>query len=322
MSKNTKRVLEGMGFKTDANETFSLERSLSAIQEVPFDTVFNMNRGMELVPINATIQLPEGAADYKFNIMDPAGEANFIANGALDFADADVKTVEETVKILDFGASYFFTHQDLQRAAMNNFQLDSARARAAAMAMNKKKDSILAIGDAERGVFGLANNPNVSISQAAAAAAGSNPTEWNDAEKTAAEVLDDLLQLVKDVNGDRDIGQFQADTLVLSPDRFEEIRKRFMSVDNTESVLTTFNRLCPEVQVLKWSRLSLADAAGTGPRAILYSRDPLVVEAFMPVAMDQRGPQERALNFHVFLFARLSGVAIRYPFAVRYMDAI
>ena len=320
-NKRTLKVLEEIGFKADSNETFSLERSLSAVQAVPYDTVFNMNRGMELVPINASIQLPEGAADYKYNIMNPAGEAKFIANGALDFPDADAYLEEETVKILDFGQSYFFTHQDLQRAQMNGFQLDSARARVAAMAMNNKKDSILAIGDVNRGVYGLANNPNVSISQAAAAAGGGFAPAWDAADKTSAEILTDMLNLIKNTNGDRDIGMWEVDTLVLPPSHFEIVASRFLSVDNTETVLSAFRRIRPEVNVVKWSRLADASATG-GQRAIAYKKDPAVLEAFMPVSLDQRGPQERALNFHVYLFARLSGVAIRYPFAVRYLDAI
>lgn len=318
-NKRTKKVLEDLGYKTDANETFSLERSLSAIQEIPFETKFNMSRGLELIPVNATIQLPEGARDYKFNIKDPKFKAKLISNGADDFPESDVILSEETVQIVDYGEAYHYTLQDLQRSAMNNFQLDGERAMAAAMAMNHFRDEFLAIGNSDLGITGFANNANVGNTDAAAAAAGANDPAWNGADKVPSEILQDLLNLVAACNGDRDIGEFTCDTLVLPPEHFEILASRFMSVDNTETVLSAFRRIRPEVSVLKWSRLADADGS-SGPRAVAYARNPQVLEAFAPVMLDQRGPQERALSFRVYLYGRISGVAVRYPFAMRYMD--
>jgi hypothetical protein len=75
-------------------------------------------------------------------------------------------------------------------------------------------------------------------------------------------------------------------------------------------------------EVVSWNKLALADAAGTGPRAICYTKAPEVLTLEIPQEYEQFPPQPKNLSFYVPAHARCAGVIIYYPIAVGYMDGL
>ena len=93
---------------------------------------------------------------------------------------------------------------------------------------------------------------------------------------------------------------------------------------NTDTtVLQLFLQQSPWVdQVIPWHKLALADAGGTGPRAVAYQLDRRVLEFEVPMELEFLDPQVENFTFKVPSRLKTAGVNIHYPLAVAYMDGI
>ena len=75
-------------------------------------------------------------------------------------------------------------------------------------------------------------------------------------------------------------------------------------------------------RIESWNKLALADAAGTGPRAVCYKRDPEVLELVIPQEYEELPPQPKGFMYDIPCHARCGGVVVYYPLAMAYMDGL
>ena len=162
---------------------------------------------------------------------------------------------------------------------------------------------------------GIANNTNVTL-------VTPDTGTWSTA--TAEQILADMFK--------QDAALVTASKEVFVPDtRLVDIatynlhaNKRVTTTGDTHTtVLEAYLRTSPWItEVISWNKLATANAAGNGPRTIVYKRDPEVLTLEIPQEFEQFQPQAKNMVFQVACHARIGGVIIYYPIGINYMDGI
>lgn len=298
--------------RMDANETALFARQLEEIDVKIYDVEYPEFKGTKLVPVRAAA---EGADYYAYRSRDKVGVAELITNYADDLPTVNMFGKEEKLPIKSFGASYLYSVQDLRAAQMAGWQMESDFGEVAKKAIAARIDETIWFGNSKVGITGLANNPDVLLV---------TPTNGSWATQTdPSKTLDDMLLFEQDAYN-ASSGIEMPDAMLLPQVRYAYIASHPLSKTNPDvTILDYFLKKSQFVKSIEadW-RLNLANAAGNGPRAICYKRDPSKLEAIVPFEFKQSAPQLSNLAFKVPCEGRCGGVAIKYPGSVKYMDGI
>ncbi len=293
----------------DANETATFARQLEDIDAQLYRVQYPTLKGSLLVPVKADID--PGAEQYTYRIMDYAGTASVIANYADDLPRSDIQGREVKNNLFGIGAAYGYSLQDLRRSKFTGLGLEVERAMAAREVLARKHDAIIATGDSGMGVTGFLNNADVQLVTAAFG-------NWIGGTATADQVTQDLFKMERTIITDSK-GVEMPDTLVLPPSLYAYAST--VRIANTEvSALEYFLKKSSGIKsVDQWYPLETA-GAGSVPRIVAYTRNPMKLQALMPLEFNQSAPEARNLAFVINCDGRAGGVIFRYPGSARYMD--
>lgn len=296
---------------TDASETMVFARQLETIKNRVFEKKYAELKGRQLVPFSY-----EGGAASEFltyRVWDFYGMAKVVSNYATDFPMVDASASEYFVKYVDIGASYGYSVMDLRQAAKAGVALTDRKAMAARRVIELGIDDAVSVGIPQAKTYGLANHPNVSLQTLPTGtwASASGENILIDLNSILTDVLDDTLEI------------FAIDTLVMSTAAFRLISTKLLNSANGSNitVLEAFKAQNPGVTVMSWTRLNLANAAGTNGRMIAYKRDSEVLEFEMGQEFEIFPAEQHGLMLTHVCKARVGGVVIHHPLAVRYVDA-
>lgn len=310
-----RRIIDASGItqamRLDANETALFARQLEQIDATLYDKQYPENLGMQIVPVKTDID--PGAETLTYRVMDYAGKAQPIANYADDLPRIDVFGAEVSVKMYSWGESYTYSMQDLRRARMSGLQIEARKAEYARQVMARTLDEVIFSGHTQLGITGFVNNASVPLV---------TPTTGSWATATGDQILADLLKLERSIM-DATNGIETPDTLVLPANRYHILQTKVMGAGYETTVLDLFKRRAEGIrEVVKSYRLNTADAAGTGPRVVAFTRRPDKLEALVPIEFEQFPPEVRNLAWNVNCHARCGGVAVHYPYSMAYMDGV
>jgi hypothetical protein len=300
-------------FRADSKYTAVLERALDYVKTKTYDIVYPAFKARQLIPVDN--EAPAGAKTMTYQQWDAFGIANIISNFADDIELVDVLAEDFTVKLHPLGLGYSYSIEDLRASAMAGTQLDTKKASATRRGVEQKIENMGALGDDNVGAYGIGNNPNVSLV---------SPVTGTWSTATGAQMVADMLHLESQIiitNKET----FMPTTLLLditSHSRFNSTRISTTGDTNT-TALEAFLKSSQSVkEVVSWNKLATADAAGTGPRAVMYTKDPDVLGLLIPQEYEQFPPQARNYAFVVPAHAKCGGVAFYYPIAAAYMDGL
>lgn len=304
----------GLGdvIRNDAKFTAFLDKQLEFVKTETFDIVYPALKGRSLIPVNNSVNT--GATTITYRQWDGFGAAQIISNYADDLPNVDVKAEEFISKIQSIGDSYEWSIQDLRASAMTGAQLDTRRAATARMVIENKIEDVAALGDADGGLLGFFNQPNVPL---IAPITG----DWAGAA-TPLQIIADLNKLVNSIITTSK-QTFIPDTLVIDIAGHTILNSKPMSLtgDADKTVLKFFLDNNPYINNIEpWFKADLADAAGTGERMCAYMRSPTVLTQEIPQEYESFPPQATNLAFKVPNHARIGGVIVYYPIAMAYME--
>lgn len=300
--------------RNDANETATFTRKLEYVIARTYDKKYPDLRARDFLPVNS--EVPSGAESFVWRSFDYYGQARIIANFADDLPLVDIIAGEQAQILRSVGDGYHYSVQDLRQSAMAGTQLDAKRAQAARKVCENTVEKIAALGDSVSGLPGFLNNPNVTL----LTAPGDINGNWGAA--TPQQILDDLNTMVNKMV-ETTKGAFSPDTILLPLVKYNLISSKVMSVNDSRTILDVFLQNQKRVtSVDTWNMLDKADAAGTGPRAVVYQRDAEIVELVIPQEFEQFPPQPFNLAFKVPCHMRIGGVVVYYPLGVMYVDGI
>lgn len=300
----------------DANETAFLERELTQQREKWYEVQYAPNVAMTFVP-RATDIDPE-ALTYSTFVIDRAGRAKVIGNGANDIPRVDVKKDEILGKVHTIAVEYGFGLSELRTAARLGTRLEDWKGRAARAACDDEVDQMLARGETSTqttlGVTGLVNNAGVSVDT-------TSFTVWN-MNDTAEALYTELCRPASAINVTvKSSSLLLPDTMLLAPVNFDIVSQKRMGDGSDLTVLEYFKRNNPYIRnVFQWNKLATANAGGNGARALVYRKDPLILEGVVPLPFEQLPPQAKGLEITTICRSRAGGVRVYHPEAMLYLD--
>jgi hypothetical protein len=329
-SEGLQNVLAGMAHtrmylygddRLDANETALFGRQLEAISNLAREVRRPELKWRQFIPV--TTEAPPGAETWAYYLWDAFGMAEIVANYADDIRRVAITAQKVAFDIETYALGYDYSVLDIERAAMAGVNYRNRKSDAVRRGFELRFEKIAAFGQPGTSIRGLLNNPNVPLVLPKSVGGG---TIWGAGTKTPADVLDDLLAH-EDAILIATKGVERPNTLLLSLDKFRYIQKTALFTgagsDPKVTILSAFlERSASVTDVDWWLPLAKADSAGTGPRNIMYARDPQHVHMEMPLAPTELPPQAHNLALEVNSWCRNGGVAFEYPLSAAYMDGI
>ncbi|MFW6086149.1 MAG: major capsid family protein [Myxococcota bacterium] len=304
------------GVRMDDAQVAMLEQQLEQMKTRIYEVRFQEIKGRVFVPFNE--ETDRGAHSIAWEVLDSVGKAEIISGGDSD----DIPLVEtvarkESKLVYDIATGYRHTITDLWASAFAGKPLNDRRGRVARRAIELKIDDIVFNGIPQTDVQGLVNHDDVDDTTP-------DNGNWDDAARTYEEIAQDVALMVREtIEATGDV--FRPDTLGLPTNRFVHLAtKPVGSSGDGRTVLAALRDNLRELGVTRIESSNRLEGAGAGGthRAVLYLRDPEVLEFDLPLGFFQMPPERRGLGFITPVLSRCAGLTIHHPKAIRYMDGI
>jgi hypothetical protein len=301
----------GSQLRHDAAYSAILAQQLQFIEAEVYRQLYPELKAKELFPVDSTT--PSGAETTGYDMLTEFGAAALISNYADDLPLVDVMKERFVIKIQSYGDGYLYSIQDIRASQMSGMPLEQERANTARYVVEVKIEEVAAVGNKSAGIRGALNHPNVPLYVLP------NGT-WSSATANAiVEDLHSVVDQVLDANDDTVI----PDTMVLAPASYRYAAERRYTDGSAETALSAFRKDNAYIKnVIPWNRCKTADAAGTGPRCMVYKRDRKVISLDIPQPFEQFPPQADNLAFKVPCHVRVAGIKIKYPLGCGYADGM
>lgn len=308
--------MDAVAHHFDANETLFLKRQLEHIEKTVYEFKQRELRYRMYIPVNSSYN--PGATSITYRMLRLVGMFKVVANYAADLPRADAYMEESTQKVKTIAGSIGYNTQEIRSAQMAGVPLETYKAAALRRAAREKENSIAWTGDAQSGILGLLNNPNIPELAAGNGAAGTS--EWS--TKTADEIILDVSLAISKIRTQSN-GIHEANTVLMPRGQYDLIQGLPRSTYSDLTVLEFLKRTYPGVEfgVLE-TELDLAFTAGTEDGLIVYEKDREVLEMAIPLELKLYPIQAKNLEFTIPAEARNGGVIVRYPLALLFFTGI
>lgn len=306
----------------DANESYFFARELEYVKSRTYDKLYPALKATRLIPVST--EAGSGDETITYQQFDSVGIMKIIANYADDLPRSDVKGLEFTSKIKSLGGSYGYNIQEIRAAMSAGRPLQQRKANATRQTNEQAVNRIAWFGDADCGLLGMLNQPNVPAATAPTGATSGNVL-WSG--KTPQEILFDMNKIVDDVLA-LTLGVEECDSLLMPIEQHSLISSTNQQNSTDTTILEYFRRNRPQITNIEWvnelNAVSPLPSGGGGPADILYaykrSDDKLTLE--IPQPFEMFPAQERGLEFVVPAHSRIGGVIFYYPLSANIMEGI
>lgn len=320
----TAAILNGVwldGHRLDAGESAVLARELLYVQQRQVTQLYTEMKSTRFIPIDSS--MPAGVQVFTTEVFAETGSVKLISNYATDFPLADVSKSEVLGKCLSFGNAYHWSVEDLRRSAMaRGVPLPDRRAAAARLVHAKFIDNLMALGDANTGLTGIASHSGVTILTAGSEITG----DWANPATTEDEVFADLALIENTVYIDS--GELiEPDTMVLpnadGGGAYAALFDRKSNDFSNESIGSVWLKTRAKYvkSIDQWNKLNEAGATGA-TRAICYKRSSDILDGKIPLAFMQHPDQQKMLAFITPCESKCGGTVLYRPFGMVYADGV
>lgn len=262
--------------------------------------------------------------------QDMVGRARWFNGAADDVPNADVTRDRQAVSVHMGSIGYSYNLEELGQAQAMGIDLRADKAAAARRASEEFIDNIFLLGDTTKSITGVANSPGVTAGTSAANGnqnGATNSPLW--INKLPAQILADVNTMLTGMFT-TSVGTEIADTLLLPYTTFLDISGRPVSDLNQMPILEYIKQYNIYSAQNGGAPLNIRgmwqlDTAGAGStkRVVAYRKDPSVLVLYMPMPFRFFPPVVQGpIKFEVPGIFRISGVDVRRPVAVRYLDGV
>lgn len=311
-------ILASGNLNNDAadSESVFFAQQLEYIKAKTYDEKLPNLSAMKLFPIST--EADPGAESISYESYGGVGVAKLISNYGDDLPRADVKGKKIVVQVHGGGTSYGISTQEIRSAKMKGLPLDARKAIFARRAVDTLINSLAFKGDADKGIVGVLNNPNISSVVPKGDGTGSS-TKWED--KTAEQVLRDMNQAVTAIV-DITNGVEIPDTIVLPLKQYAYITNTIVPDTGGESIMTNFLKNNPYIKKIVQAVEMKGAGAGKTDVMLVYRKDINAVSLELPLPFTQLAPQYHNLEYRVPCEFRSAGVIVYYPLSMATMAGI
>jgi hypothetical protein len=288
-------------FGVIAKETYGLEReALHATEFVPMQT--------GVAPF---------AGSFSYKVISDVGMAKFVADYADDLPPVGRFLKIESAGIRTLAISYAYSNVELEQYLTAGIDVSRDDAVSARHYIDKKVDEVILIGDADQGLSGLFNNPNVTVVASPNNAAGTstkiNKKDLSEIVKTVQAMVDGAYALNK--------GTIVLDSIIWDHEAYAYLSTTPVSAQNSTSILNYLKEIFREQGIVNWNESRKLDEIGGG-RAVLYKKAPTIVSYILPIPFKQEEAQAHALHYKVPCYARVGGTIIKNIKGIIYCDGV
>jgi hypothetical protein len=288
-----------------------LARQLEKVLSKVFEVEYPVPESLQHVPMDD--EVPPGALQFTYRMMDRVGAAKIISNYADNLPRIDSLVTEYPKKVTPLGDSFGYSVMDMVAAAFANIPLESTKARLAREAIERLVDELLAVGDTSLGLEGFLNHSNVPRLTA--------PTGGWLTGATPDEIIADINAAVSQVI-QTTLGIHKPNSMGLPLDYYNHIASTPRSANSDTTILQFILATNPSLkEVWPWYRLSTS-APGSLPMAVVYEKDLANLRAVVPNPFQMLAPEIRNLEWVVNCFAQVGGVVWVRPMSAVYLDGI
>lgn len=306
------RQFEMQGERLDANETAFHARSLTQVMARPFNAKYPEIKWRQIFGINTEINT--GAKAHSYMLYDELGQADFINDMGDEVANADVVGTETIAKIYSIGSSYSYSFQDLRSAQFAGEPLDAMKGVIARKIIERKLDSLAAVGDSRYSLTGLANDPNITPVTKTVQASG---TDWSTA--TPDEILNDVNALYAGV-ADTTNQTHTPNCLLVGSKGWSKLSTKRLDQFNQVTILKYLQNSLPWLKRIDfWQPLSTAGASSL-ERIVIGEFSDENAQPVIPQDFESFPPQFVNYRTKILNHIRWGGMSVRFPKAFAYMD--
>jgi len=315
-------------YRLDAGENLAFSRELEHVESTVYSALFPGVAYRTL--FRPVADMDPDAMTHTYSAFAPAGEAKIITDIANDFPTVTLTGAQSSQPQRPIGASYQYSLTQMRRAAKLGHSLPTELAVAARDMIERKADSIAALGDTATGIPGFVNASGIgSVTATTKTGGGLLWTTYTGASTgvaQATEILTDISNTVKALraNTANTFGANAPAVFAFGDLAWNFLQNTFVMSPNYPPQTTFLDvvRKMPGVgRVEYWPQLNAAGASGVG-RMMAWIDDSRVAGILMPSDLEVHDPQPRNFAWVVNMFMTFGGVVIRHPKAVAYMHGI
>jgi len=269
----------------------------------------------EFVPVDTSD--PEWVDEVTYISYDAVTVGKFVGANARDLPQSDINAKKSSIPVGYAGNSYSYSLDELRKSQALNIPLDTAKASMSLRGFQEHCQRLAFRGDADRGMTGLFNNPNVQLS--------ASVLNWDTANGP---------QIIADANAALiEVWQNSAEThlpnvLALPSDRWATLSETRMEAGTDTTVLeflkknNLYTAYTGQPLTIKPNfELKTAGAGGTA-RIMAYELNDENLVMKMPMAWRSLAPQPQGLQIEVPAEYKVGGVEFRYPGSAAYRDLV
>ena len=253
--------------------------------------------------------VPPGAETALQLVYDSVGMAKIVADYGDDLPRAEAVATTIPAKVYTVGDSYGYNYVELEHARMANVNLEARKALSARRGIDLKLNNIAWFGDAEHGITGFINNPNIATVTIPADGTGSSAKF---ADKTPDQIIRDVNSIINEVSNNTN-GVEMPDTVLMAPAVYDLLESTPKSQYSDRTILEFLRGAHPEVT--RWMKIGELKGAGTGATDMIIAGvfRPEYIRQENPVRFEQLPVQYRNLEYVVPCVSRTLGVTINVP---------
>ena len=318
--------------ETNAQAFAYITENTQAVDSMIYEIMYTQHRLPEMVPMNTSI--PEGAQTWAYRVVDGTGLGTWIDNDgtALPSATASQRLVPYLLGYAGIAARW--TVDDLRVAQHAGFGLSDMTMRHAVEGAMDHMEMVGFSGDSARGLEGLTNLSTAAAptgSQVKLTTAAANQ-DFVSLQATPSEIVEDLQGYVEDmITSTQEVlgGRIRSPLNVYLPidkagivlhTRLSDVSMTVWDYFAMNNLWTHYTGQQPRLRILK--ELKNAAVSGTNDRMVLAVFDPMVFEMGVPISPRARETQMNGLEVSVPFEYKFSGLQVKIPGGIQYVDNI
>lgn len=277
----------------------------------------------ELVPVQT--DMPEWADNWDYTSYDGVTLGKFIGSSADDLPKVSVNATKTSVPIGYAGNAFDYSLDELRKSQQLRIPLDTVKAKLAFRGAQEHTQRVAYFGDADRGMTGLFNNPNLALDNSI--------LDWFDPATTGLQIVEDVDEFLGDI-WTNSATVHVPNVLVLDSARWRLINSRPMSKELPNITIlqylimnNVYTGLTGQpLRVFQRLQLSAVQLAANGvsnggkDRMMAYELNDENLAMQVPIPWRSLAPQMRGLMVEVPCEYKCSGVEVRFPFSGAYRD--
>lgn len=288
---------------TDPGTGFWFARQLEYIFPQVLRFTLPVLNAERLFPVDRSI--PAGHKSYTRRIIEPLGQAEWMANAADDAPRSDAAAKERTFYIVPMKASYGWSIHDILHSQVGGQNLPNERGVAARRGIEEKHNKTFWEGDPAVRLFGVINYPYTP--RYAFASALQDYSTPDDAIAALNAFANSIFSNTKETE--------RPTVMVLPTDAFTYVTSTPRSTGSDMTIGEFFLKNNPFINKIEHAH-ELSDA---GPGGIdlcyVYDPSPRTCQLVMPQPFTQLPVQERNYEFVVPCWSSTGGYYSMYPLA-------